>query len=55
MDLFHAFGNNDHVAHWAHIGGTVCGFFIGIALLKLGWVDRTEVDFPSILELGRKE
>ena len=28
IDLFGGFGNNDHIAHWAHLGGALTGFVI---------------------------
>jgi membrane associated rhomboid family serine protease len=55
MDFLHTFNKADHIAHWAHIGGTLGGFAAGVLLLKLGLVDRTEVDHPTVLGLISKE
>lgn len=53
VNLFNAFGKGD-IAYWAHIGGLVTGFFLGVLLLKLGLIERTEVDHPSVLDLISK-
>jgi membrane associated rhomboid family serine protease len=50
-DLFGAFGNGSDVAHWAHIGGMVGGFALGVVLLKLGKVDVHDYDNPTVLDL----
>ena len=51
LDLIGAFGSGGHVAHWAHVGGTVAGFVVGLVLLKAGLVivgdydNRTALDY----------
>ncbi len=55
VDLFHAFGRGGHIAYWAHVGGIVSGFIVGIILLKLDLIERTEIDLPTVLELFPKE
>lgn len=54
VDLFHAFEKGGHIAYWAHVGGTVTGFVLGIICLKCGLIDRTEIDHPTVLELIQK-
>ncbi len=39
------------IAWWAHIGGLVAGFLIGLLLLRLGRVHRGDYDHPTAPEL----
>lgn len=56
LDLWGAAHGQGNVAYWAHIGGTVAGFFTGLMLLKLGLVDIYDYDNPTILQLfSRRE
>ena len=50
-DLLGAFGDTAKVAYWAHIGGTVCGFVLGMLLLKLKLIDLFDYDHPTVLGL----
>jgi hypothetical protein len=51
VDLFHAFGKAGHVAYWAHVGGVVAGFLVGLLFLKFNLIERTEMDHPDVLDL----
>jgi membrane associated rhomboid family serine protease len=51
LDLWGALHGGSGVAYWAHIGGTVAGFIVGIILLKLGVIDIYDYDNPTILQL----
>ncbi len=50
-DLYTAIHGSDDIAAWAHVGGTLAGFGIGIFLLKLQRIYLGEYDNPSILNL----
>ncbi len=50
LDLLGMLGSGDNVAHWAHVGGTVAGFTIGLAMLKIGRFDLQSYDHPTALE-----
>ena len=57
LDLLGMMGSGDSVAHWAHVGGTVAGFVVGLGMLKLGAFDLQNYDLPTSLDYfsGRKE
>ncbi len=50
-DVITAIRGESVIAAWAHVGGTVAGFFVGLLLLKLGRVYRGEYENPTVLEL----
>jgi membrane associated rhomboid family serine protease len=50
-DVISAVRNVPGIASWAHVGGTVAGFGIGLLLLKLGRVYRGDYDHPTMLDL----
>jgi len=50
LDLLGAFRGGSQVAHWAHVGGTLAGFVIGLMLLKLRMVDLFDYDNPTVLD-----
>jgi membrane associated rhomboid family serine protease len=50
-DVISAIRGEPGIASWAHVGGTVAGFFIGILLLKLQRVYLGEYDNPTALDL----
>jgi membrane associated rhomboid family serine protease len=56
-DIFSALRHVPGIACWAHVGGTVAGFFIGLLLLKLQRIHIGDYDNPTILDLvsGRTE
>lgn len=45
------------IAYWAHLGGLAGGIAIGMVTLKRGWIELTEYDNRSLLQLlaGEKE
>jgi membrane associated rhomboid family serine protease len=50
-DLISAVRHVPGIACWAHVGGTVAGFFIGLLLLKLGRIHIGDYDNPTVLDL----
>jgi membrane associated rhomboid family serine protease len=54
-DLLGAFGDTAKVAYWAHIGGTVSGFVLGMLLLKFNLIDLFDYDHPTVLGLLSRE
>ncbi len=50
-DLISALRHVPGIACWAHVGGTVAGFLIGLLLLKLGRIHVGDYDNPTILDL----
>jgi membrane associated rhomboid family serine protease len=50
-DVISAVRGEPGIASWAHVGGTVAGFFAGILLLKLGRVYRGDYENPTVLDL----
>jgi membrane associated rhomboid family serine protease len=56
LDLFGALTGGAQVAYWAHVGGTVAGFGVGLALLKWRVITIGDYDNPTALDYfsGRK-
>ena len=54
-DLFGAFTASGGVAHWAHVGGMVTGFCLGLLLIQVRLVDIYDYDHPTVLGLIRGE
>jgi membrane associated rhomboid family serine protease len=55
-DLFSAIRGVPGVACWAHVGGTLAGFAIGLLLLKMGRIAlNDEYDNPTMLDLFARE
>ena len=50
FDLFHALNSHGHVAYWAHVGGTVAGFLLGLMSLHARSVDVGDYDNPTMLD-----
>lgn len=50
LNLANAFASHSHIAYWAHIGGAVSGFLLGLLLLKLRVVDIGDYDNPTTLD-----
>lgn len=58
FDLWGAVARSGGVAYWAHMGGLLFGFVLGLALLKLRLIETTQWDNPTMLDLcglGEKE
>lgn len=51
LDLLGAVGGGADIAYWAHVGGTVSGFSVGLALLKFRKIDLFDYDHPTVLQL----
>ncbi|MGV3532274.1 MAG: rhomboid family intramembrane serine protease, partial [Chthoniobacteraceae bacterium] len=51
LDVLGVLGKESSVAHWAHIGGLVGGFALGVVLLRLGKIDIYDYDNPTVLDL----
>jgi membrane associated rhomboid family serine protease len=51
LDVLGVLGKESGVAHWAHIGGLVGGFALGVVLLRLGKIDIYDYDNPTVLDL----
>ncbi len=50
-DVVSAIREEVGIASWAHVGGTIAGFFIGLAVLKLQRVYLGDYDNPTALDL----
>lgn len=50
-DVFSAVRGVPGIACWAHVGGTVAGFLIGLVLLKMQRIHLGEYDNPTMLDL----
>ncbi len=50
-DLISALRHVPGIACWAHVGGMVAGFFIGLLLLKMQRIHIGDYDNPTILDL----
>jgi membrane associated rhomboid family serine protease len=55
FDLWGAFSGGGHVAYWAHIGGLLGGMIFGMLALHFGWVQLTEYDNRSLLEIIKRQ
>jgi len=49
-NLFNAFSSGGHIAYWAHVGGAVAGFLLGMVFLKFRLVDIGDYDNPTTLD-----
>ena len=54
FDLWGAGSGGSDVAHWAHIGGLVAGIAVGLIALQSGWIQITEFDKPTLLDVLRR-
>ena len=50
QDVLLNFAGNTQVAHVAHIGGTIFGFFVSLALLALQLLPRDQFDLVAIIK-----
>ena len=50
-DLISAIRGVPGVACWAHVGGMVAGFGIGLLLLKMGRIYLDDYDHPTVLDI----
>jgi len=50
-DFISAIRHVPGIACWAHVGGTVAGFFIGMLLLRMGRIHVGDYDNPTVLDL----
>lgn len=55
FDLWGAFTGAAGVAYWAHIGGLLGGLAIGLVGLHFRWLQLTDIDNRSLLEILRGE
>lgn len=57
FDVWGAFMGGGSIAYWAHLGGLAGGIATGMLALKMGWIELTEYDNRSLLQLlaGEKE
>lgn len=55
FDIWGAFSQSGGVAYWAHIGGFLSGVAIGLLALQMGWIQITEDDNRSLLEIFKGE
>jgi membrane associated rhomboid family serine protease len=51
FDLYGIVTRGQGVAYWAHIGGLFGGVLTGLVFLKRGWVQLTEYDNRSLLDI----
>lgn len=51
FDVWGVVSNGAGIAYWAHIGGLIGGVAIGLTFLKMGWIQLTEYDNESLLDL----
>lgn len=55
VDVWHAFsGAETGIAYWAHVGGFLSGFSIGILFLKTGVAKMARYDNPTLLDYMSK-
>ena len=50
LNLLNAFLAGGHIAYWAHVGGAVAGFLVGLAFVKWRLVDMGDYDNPTMLD-----
>jgi len=57
FDLWGALAGGGSIAYWAHLGGLAGGIATGMVALKMGWIELTEYDNRSLLQIlaGEKE
>ncbi len=55
FDIGGALIGSHGVAYWAHIGGFIGGVCFGLVALKTGWVELTQYDNRSLLDIIRGE
>lgn len=55
FDVWGAFTAGGGIAYWAHIGGLAGGLGVGLLSLKMGWIELTEYDNRSLLQIFRGE
>lgn len=55
FDIWGVVSGEGMTAYWAHIGGLLGGVLIGIAGLHLGWLQLTEYDNRSLLQILKGE
>ena len=57
FDAWGAFSGGGGVAYWAHLGGLAGGLGVGLLALRLGWIQLTQYDNRSLLQIfaGEKE
>ena len=57
FDVWGAFMGGGSIAYWAHLGGLAGGVGVGMLALKMGWIELTEYDNRSLLQIlsGEKE
>lgn len=51
FDVWGVITGGGTIAYWAHIGGLVGGLAIGLVCLRLGWIELTEYDNRSLLDI----
>jgi membrane associated rhomboid family serine protease len=55
FDLIGVIWGNSGVAYWAHIGGLIGGILMGLVALHFKWVELTEYDNRSLLQILKGE
>jgi len=57
FDAWGAFTGGGNIAYWAHLGGLAGGVGVGLLALRMGWIELTEFDNRSLLQIlsGEKE
>jgi len=51
FDIWGAVTGGGMIAYWAHIGGLAGGLAIGLVGLRLGWIELTQFDNRSLLDI----
>jgi membrane associated rhomboid family serine protease len=51
FDVWGALARSEGVAYWAHVGGFLGGVFFGLVALHMGWVELTQYDNRSLLDI----
>lgn len=55
FDIWGVMSGGGSTAYWAHIGGFLGGLALGLFALHRGWIELTEYDNQSLLEIIRRE
>lgn len=55
FDIWGAVSGGGMIAYWAHIGGFLGGLAFGLTALHFGWIQLTEYDNRSLLDIIRRE